>query len=570
MRRPCLSLLALAAALSLPASAQTTDFVESALVHPRAGGPFPISRAGNEVLLVDDELYVASGATTTPGAGNRDGTLLRFSETANAWSSDRAFTIPSPGTGGEQEFADAFDIESDVMVVTAPGRRIGPPATNAPNGAAFTYRRASGDWLADAEFLQSPVPSNSDQFGRSVATNGAWIAIGAWGDSSIFPGAGAVHVYQDTPTGWEYRATLTSPTPQTNGFFGVDVAMSGDVLVVGESGAGNGEVQVFRLAGGTWTHAQELVSDFPGSNEQFGSSVDVDGDGPGATLAIGALASPSAFQGAVILYEQFGSSFIFGERFGAPFPVQTDRLGSSIAVDGDLVVAGAPFNSPIGASGGAAHVFQRVGPLDWELIDVLFPAEARPGAAVGSAVSIQGETIAVGATGANFGSGAFGGCWTFEPIPDDARLFGFGDGAGAPCPCGNDSRPELEEGCRNVSNRGGQLIPNESASVATDDLEIDARNLNGANIAILFEGTGVLAPAGTIGNGLLFTGGTLRRRGVATSDAFGIATWGPGLISTNGWNVGQTLTLQAWYRDVNAACVATFNATSAVELTIGM
>lgn len=571
MLRLTASSCALAAALVPPSAAQCNDsFVQSALVHPRAGTPFSIARAGNDVLHLGDEIILASASTTTPGASNRDGAVLTYERSGSGWTRTGVLTIPSPGSGGEQQFGDALASAGDVLVITASGRALGMPPGVLPTGAAFTYRRVGSTWNVDPTFLTSPTPSRDDLYGNAVATNGAWIAVGARLDSTTLLEAGAVHLYEDTPSGWQFRQTLTSPSPLANAQFGTSVAMTDDVLAVGEPRAGSGRVEIYRLTAGAWSHAEELASQVPGSNENFGVSVDLDQGPQELVLAVGAPASPPAFQGAVVLYETFGGgqSLLFSERFDAPFPVQTDRLGCSIAVDGDVVVSGACFNSPSGVSAGGAHVFRRTDPFTWECDDLLFPSEARASAAVGSAVDVEGGEIVVCGTGFQFNGQANGGCWTFERMPEGARLFGFGDGATDPCPCGNETATVLQQGCENLSGVGGSLFPNGTLGLGADDLELDVRNLNGANLTILFSGTGVLAPAQTIGNGLNFCLPPLRRLGVESSDAFGIATFGPGLVAASGWSVGQTLTLQAWYRDPNAACVSTFNATGGVELTI--
>lgn len=74
------------------------------------------------------------------------------------------------------------------------------------------------------------------------------------------------------------------------------------------------------------------------------------------------------------------------------------RFGTSVAIDGDTVVVGAPDDSDDGVSlpSGAAYVFTRSGSV-WNLQAKLTPNEDAHGYEFGNAVAIDGDTIVVGA-----------------------------------------------------------------------------------------------------------------------------------------------------------------------------
>ena len=131
------------------------------------------------------------------------------------------------------------------------------------------------------------------------------------------------------------------------------------------------------------------------SQEHFGHAVALDGN----TLAVGA---PSAKvgvhpdQGAVYVYVRAASGWTLQQQLTAADGDANDQFGYSVAVRGDVIVAGAPYDTVAGNNNqGSAYVFRRtVG---------TWAQEARitgPGAATdrfGWAVDLSGTTVAVGA-----------------------------------------------------------------------------------------------------------------------------------------------------------------------------
>ena len=103
--------------------------------------------------------------------------------------------------------------------------------------------------------LHCPIPQMSSWFGRALAMNARWLAIGAPGidllptsdatanskigtrNDSAFESAGAVFLYRISNGQPTYVATLTAPEPNRSMWFGSALALDGDRLVVGAPGA---------------------------------------------------------------------------------------------------------------------------------------------------------------------------------------------------------------------------------------------------------------------------------------------------------------------------------------------
>ena len=170
-------------------------------------------------------------------------------------------------------------------------------------------------------------------------------------------------------------------------FFGRCVAISGNRIVVGANNGGmatdDGSVYVFERSGTTWSHQAQLTS----GDEEFGRCV------------------------AIYVYELNGTSWVpqSSPLVGAAV-AEGDHFGSSVAIDGDIIVAGARFAdvSNMGNTlpdAGRVHVFVRA-PMGTTWTEQTGPAiEANDGTSFdaesfdefGHSVSIRGTTIIVGA-----------------------------------------------------------------------------------------------------------------------------------------------------------------------------
>ncbi|MFM7259928.1 MAG: hypothetical protein ACKO3W_04925, partial [bacterium] len=90
--------------------------------------------------------------------------------------------------------------------------------------------------------IRSPEPQSSGWFGRSVATDGTWLAIGEPGADVTIEGAtvfsaGTVHLYRVGSSAIVPIATLAAPTPSQSMWFGSAVAIDDGRLLVGAPGS---------------------------------------------------------------------------------------------------------------------------------------------------------------------------------------------------------------------------------------------------------------------------------------------------------------------------------------------
>lgn len=145
------------------------------------------------------------------------------------------------------------------------------------------------------------TPTSIDaSFGSSIAASGDYVAIGAPRESDF---TGAVYIFRRENGAWIQSAAIKAPNSQQYDSFGWSVALSGDLLVVGaatESGEtkgssasppsdvngapGSGAVYAFRRSGDTWPLEAYLKPSDNAAGSRFGSAVAIQGE----NVAIGA------------------------------------------------------------------------------------------------------------------------------------------------------------------------------------------------------------------------------------------------------------------------------------------
>ena len=172
--------------------------------------------------------------------------------------------------------------------------------------------------------------------------------------------------------------------------FGTAVALDGDTAVVGAEGADGrrGAVYVFRRFGDGWTQVARLTASDGAVDDRLGFSVAIDGD----TIVAGA-PGPAAGPGSVYVFSRTGPA-ARTQIAKLTTSAGGGLLGHSVAIDGDTIVAGAP--TPVIGSG-AAYTFARTGPATRTQTATLTASDGAVGDHLGYSVAIDGDTIVAGA-----------------------------------------------------------------------------------------------------------------------------------------------------------------------------
>lgn len=302
-------------------------------------------------------------------------------------------SIPAPpiGVQAEAQFGTSVATDGAFMAVGAPKDR-----DSANVGSVKIFDSSSGALL---RVLRNPNPGLAF-FGQSVAISGTRVVVGAYRDDTEATDTGRAYVFDlasANPT--VPVVTLIKPRPGEGDEFGVSVAISGNRVVVGarfnDYGAPkSGTVYVFDLASQTPTvPVATLYNPQPASDDYFGNAVDISG----SRVVVGAhLDDTTATNaGSIYVYDLAGASPTVPLTINNPTS-GTVQFGLSVAIDGTKVVAGSPSHHDGNVYAGRVDVFDVASATP--SVPVITLNNPAPGDdAYGYDVDISGTRIVVGA-----------------------------------------------------------------------------------------------------------------------------------------------------------------------------
>lgn len=253
----------------------------------------------------------------------------------------------------EDNFGWSLAVSGDTLVVGARNEDPeinGEPIHNA--GSVYVFVKKDSIWTQQAKLVASDTASY-DGFGTSVDIQGDVIVVGANGanitkDKKSYNNAGAAYVFERNGTTWEQRIKLSAGDPEQDGFFGADVAITKGKIAIGADGAdvggvpNAGAVYVYIRSGKTWYQNIKLIASDLQPDALLGSSVDIDGN----TLIAGApepgsyLVRPGA---AYIFSHNGGKNWRQAAKLVSDTTTEGDYFGQSVAIEGGTAVVGAVY-----------------------------------------------------------------------------------------------------------------------------------------------------------------------------------------------------------------------------------
>ncbi|MEQ8846017.1 MAG: GC-type dockerin domain-anchored protein [Phycisphaerales bacterium] len=153
-------------------------------------------------------------------------------------------------------------------------------------GSVFVYRRDAAGRYQQVQKIDGPdeAPYTVRYFGQSLDTDGRTLAIGALGAAPESDSQGAVFVYELEGERWTRRQTLTHRGAQEADVLGASqLRVDGDRLLavaIGDrSGRAGGMVYAFeRTAAGLWRQSARLLPNSPDGARQYGGNMALHGD----------------------------------------------------------------------------------------------------------------------------------------------------------------------------------------------------------------------------------------------------------------------------------------------------
>lgn len=315
-----------------------------------------------------------------------------------SWSTN-AFLTASDGVYGDV-FGNAASLSGNRALVGAYLRA----EVGRASGAAYVFDYANGNWTQAAKIVPADA-ATADWFGYALALTGSTAAIGAPYADVGYSRSGAVYIFDRAGSGaWSQttKLTISEPGGVLNYIFGWAVALNGNTLAAGAPGYAfggqifiPGYVYVFERSNGVWSQTARLGSSDGVWYDTFGSAVAISG----STMLIGAPlrddacpSDPSCQSGAAYVFDKISGVWTQTAKLVAPDALQGDVFGSSVALDGDLAVIGAPGVDSPATSAGANYVFHRVNGV-WTYVAKQNAPTVAGGDALGTSVAAGSGSI---------------------------------------------------------------------------------------------------------------------------------------------------------------------------------
>ena len=267
-------------------------------------------------------------------------------------------------------------------------------------GSAYIFTRSGTSWTLQQKLVASDA-ANRDYFGANVSIDGDTVVVGAlFDDVGASVNQGSAYVFTRSGTTWTQQAKLTATQGTAGDRFGASVEISGETVVVGTK-RDQGAAYVFTRSGTTWTQQQQLTPSNGAAGDEFGSVVTISGE----TIFVSATGRPVSGadnQGAVYVFTRAGGVWSEQQLLTAIDGAAGDRFGSDLAISGNAAIIGA-YLDDVGANidQGSAYIFTSSNNV-WTQQAKLSAGDGAAGDHFGSSVAIGGNTAVVGAPDNDF------------------------------------------------------------------------------------------------------------------------------------------------------------------------
>jgi len=254
----------------------------------------------------------------------------------------------------------------------------------------------------------SPTANPAAQAGSSSAIFGDTAVVGAPSDTGdaigCAPGGGAAYVFTRSGTVWTKVATLCASNGVSGDLFGKSVSINAGNIAVGAPGASSstGAAYVYSGSGSSWTENATILTDGALAGGSLGAAVSIQG----FTVAAGAPTTTVGGKintGVTIVYTSNDSGVTWTHTTFRPSGGQARNgalFGSAVSLSGSTILVGAPgFRTGTKLNSGAMFVFVNNGSV-WTQQARIRPANVA-NAFTGADVSLFQDIAAFGAPGTN-------------------------------------------------------------------------------------------------------------------------------------------------------------------------
>ena len=333
----------------------TSDWPNSTLVN-QLDNPNPLGMSEGDnyggAVAISNNLAIVSARYESDGGGLNSGKVYIY-DVSDATSNSLKYTISNPtayNTSAGDQFGASVAIHGDFAIVGAPYE---DDANGSDSGKAYIFNVGSSGSSTAIFTLDNPNPTGTsadDNFGTSVAINSDYAVVGSPYEGDI-GGLQAGKVYIFDLNDGSLLFTFNNPSEQTaNDLFGSSVSISGNIIAISapldddNSGTDSGRVYLYSLITGQILHTISNPNPIGTSTDDtFGSSIDLQGD----FLLVGApyeddSSSTYADAGKAYLFSSISGELLY--TFNNPNEDDTsedDHFGQSVSLsDSYAIISG--------------------------------------------------------------------------------------------------------------------------------------------------------------------------------------------------------------------------------------
>jgi hypothetical protein len=388
---------------------------------------------------------VAAFAPPVAYFGGLSGVLAFAIDASGSTSTPLGLVAPPPESWG---FGESVAADGQRVAIGAPDATVG---TNFQQPGAVSIHVASDRTFALEQNLLQPV-GPGDALGRAVAINGDIALLGAPNAGRV-PSQGNVRWIERRDGQWREAGELRPPDGGRLRLFGSSIALLGARALIGGTGLNptgtgfNRDAWLYQRDGSDWRFEAKLSTPAEIGQDEYGAAVALT-QGFAFVGAPRAATSGAEADGAVHVFRNTAGGWVRQQRLVAPDGAEFARFGTSIAVDDELLLVGAP--AVAAAEPGAVHIF-RPSDSGWVLVGTLAGEEA--GSRFGSSLFLDGDNLWIGAPGV-----AGGQVYRF---PRSAAGFGV--------PQRFDAAPTALRFGETIAGNGGQVLVGSSTEGSGPD-----------------------------------------------------------------------------------------------------
>jgi hypothetical protein len=232
----------------------------------------------NDTALIGVRRYYTASAAGRPECYS--GSVFVYVRDPTGWSlQDELWNEDSTDC---DRFGEKVAVEGDTAVVGAPGYwEASEVASTAPSVYVFT--RSDDAWSEQAG-LRAAERIVGVKFGASVSISRDTVMVGAPFAEQTDGRTGSAYVYTRGDSGWNRQGHLLASDPAAGSFFGLSVDLAGDIAVVGApfgnpgQGVRSGAAYVFVREGTEWVEKAKIMDLVRPAFDWYGWNVAVSND----------------------------------------------------------------------------------------------------------------------------------------------------------------------------------------------------------------------------------------------------------------------------------------------------